>query len=705
MDTTKKQLSLPPSSGGSSGDQLHQQDQAPEGVDSAAPSPKQAQVPQQERSERETNMNKRKLSEESCPEKRRRTEAGAAIVPAEDLIEQGQSGSVTESTESALSGEGASDELDSNGTASDEAESEETPTDEAESDEAESDEAESDGAESDEAESDEAESDGAESSGAESDETESEETPTDEAESEAESDEANAEEADTDEDEPDEAEPDEVDAGEPDEADAGEAGSTSARCDGGDRCQCGTIEHWVSTGMWPKRFLAAPLSKLGITFRPLSGYSSETATSYSRGTLMAGWEEEDVLEQAGIILDDEKGGKLLSQASKEFVEEMHALKADYEDPAYSPFPLHSFTAFSFQIRPRNASRMFRDVCSMLVPSAELLYLGGQDHLEHVVEEVLTPWRPWTKPDKLPGPIPMPYLAVGISGSGFNSEEIAKLDAYSAKGRPTLFTDEMYFPFLICEALVKESRFGQTDTRAARSGSMAVNAIVQLCRALGDDEASKLSGQVLVFSVSQDYGWVTVYGHYAIIKGAKITFYRSHVDIFFLTAAPAAKNSKNTPDFVRKIYDDFYPKHLARIKEILGKMTSPKAPSTASTIASEMTRPLQLDFETKSSAQPVIIPNAPNAFASMTQDVKHAVSLIEVLVGKYRGERDWEKKSRRELMERDQKVEEKLDQERDEQIEKLQKQVSELKELMERQEEQETKGQEKLPTDGEALNRH
>ena len=61
--------------------------------------------------------------------------------------------------------------------------------------------------------------------------------------------------------------------------------------------------------------------------------------------------------------------------------------------------------------------------------------------------------------------------------------------------------------------------------------MAVNAMIQLYRVLGDDRASQLSRQILVFSVSHDKERVKVYGHYAVTEGATTTCYRYPIESF------------------------------------------------------------------------------------------------------------------------------------------------------------------------------
>jgi hypothetical protein len=108
--------------------------------------------------------------------------------------------------------------------------------------------------------------------------------------------------------------------------------------------------------------------------------------------------------------------------------------------------------------------------------------------------------------------------------------------------------------------------------------MAVNAIIQLYRVLGGDQTSKLSGQILVFSVSHTNEQIKIYGHYAIIEGAKVTFHRYRIKTFNLGPGEDIGSRKKTYDFVREVYGKFYLEHLKRIQDALAKMENPRAMS-------------------------------------------------------------------------------------------------------------------------------
>ncbi|RMZ75771.1 hypothetical protein DV738_g5282, partial [Chaetothyriales sp. CBS 135597] len=285
---------------------------------------------------------------------------------------------------------------------------------------------------------------------------------------------------------------------------------------------------------------------------------------------------EAYLAEHGIIADEVKGDLFVSEDSKELCEKM--LEAQYENPLHTQFPLSKFLLVWNRLRTRNEFRVNRDLTPLLVPSPELLFFCGHEELEHIAEEVCADF---TKAKPLAGPKPRPDLSIGIDPSAFSDEEIAKLKNHSSPERATLFTDNLYYPFLLCETKCGNQVVSRADRQNIRSSSMAVNAIIQLYQVLDDNQVSKLSGQTLVFSISHTDEQVKIYGHYAVIQGAQVTFYRHRIDSFNLGPGKNADNRKKAYDFVREVYNTFYPAHLKRIQDALKQMNDPRARASMS----------------------------------------------------------------------------------------------------------------------------
>ncbi|EXJ89914.1 hypothetical protein A1O3_02981 [Capronia epimyces CBS 606.96] len=302
--------------------------------------------------------------------------------------------------------------------------------------------------------------------------------------------------------------------------------------------------------------------------RAPSSYTSQTRTAKVPKSDTKSFETKELVRH-GIIMSGKEGKRFVSETSKELCRKM--LEVRYDDPVYTQFPLSQFGFVLESLSTRNKYRVKRDLTPLLVPSPEHLFFCGHKELEHVVEEVSAYF---TEAEPLVGPRPRPDFAVGIAEAAFTNEEIAKLESCLCPERPILFTDVMYFPFLICEVVSEDVPITKADRRCVRSSSMAVNAIIQLHRVLGDDQALKLSGQILVFSISHNDQFAVIHGHYATVEGDKVMFYRYLVRSVALASSAASSAWKETHDFVREIYAKFYPEHLGRIKNVLAQMNDP-----------------------------------------------------------------------------------------------------------------------------------
>jgi hypothetical protein len=312
-------------------------------------------------------------------------------------------------------------------------------------------------------------------------------------------------------------------------------------------------------------------------------------------------EYESVLAEHGVYMEELTGRSLVGHASWALSRAL--LQGQYDEPEYTPYPLSKFLAVWQLAQSRNEFRIYRDITPLLVPSAEILHILGHDDLAHIREEISVEW---TKANTLGGPKPKPDFAVGIARSAFSEEEITKLKNYTAFERPTFFAGNLYFPFLLCEAKCGNEAINRADRQNMHSSSIAVNAIVQLYRSVNESQASQLSGRVLVFSISHDNELVKLYGHFAIIEGGRITFYRfliARIDIAPIAVdREESRGWKRTYDFVREIYHKFYPQHLQRIRDILGEMDDPRTRSMVSNMSIE-------ESESQESSQ-FKLPNAP-----------------------------------------------------------------------------------------------
>ncbi|OQN95709.1 hypothetical protein B0A48_18457 [Cryoendolithus antarcticus] len=229
----------------------------------------------------------------------------------------------------------------------------------------------------------------------------------------------------------------------------------------------------------------------------------------------------------------------------------------------------------------NEERVRRDLTPHIVPSAELLYLlDGEHALQNVREELSGDW---TKCGLLGGKQPRPDHAYGLSLAAFTEDERVKLENFTSINNPTKFTESMYFPFLLCEAKCGKRNINDADRQNVHSASIAVNAIVQLCRAAGGGSAESLTGHILVISISHDNERVKIYGHFPIIRDGRTTFHRYYLHDYSLDGH-YGRDRNTGSNFTRAVYRDFYPLHVQRIQQAISRLPDPRTTSMVSEVS-------------------------------------------------------------------------------------------------------------------------
>ncbi|MCJ1449060.1 MAG: hypothetical protein MMC23_009579 [Stictis urceolatum] len=170
--------------------------------------------------------------------------------------------------------------------------------------------------------------------------------------------------------------------------------------------------------------------------------------------------------------------------------------------------------------------------------------------------------------------PKPDYTAGLQRKAFTKDEIQMLENYASPLRPFLFTPELSFPFLVCEAKNGDDGLNKAHRQNIYSASIAVRAIIELYKAAfgktDPDRVDELYGQVLVFTVSHNQNIAHLYGHYAVVaenSPEKLEFYRYEIALFSLSLNEG-KDRYETYNFVRNVYEEFALKHRERIKEAI-----------------------------------------------------------------------------------------------------------------------------------------
>ncbi|MCJ1449618.1 MAG: hypothetical protein MMC23_010140 [Stictis urceolatum] len=330
------------------------------------------------------------------------------------------------------------------------------------------------------------------------------------------------------------------------------------------------IAYWLVHNQWPESF-----GQEGEAMPPRSTSNSKSTSQdssnkrKSESTHRTDYLER--LEEHGIYM---KTSTQMQKASKELCTTY--LQDNREPTQWSCFPREKIPQVLERIESLSESRIQRDVMPWVVPSAENLFFSEELQEDWIGDEVQTNW---SMCQTLGGTRPKPDYTAGLRRKAFTKDEIRKLLNHSAPSQPFLFTPELSFPFLICEAKSGDEGLNKARRQNIHSASIAVNAIIELYKAAygGSDpsQVEGLYGQVLVFTVSHSHSVVYLYGHYAVPAddSKRLEFYRYEIALFSLSLDDG-RDRYRAYSFVRNIYEKFAPEHRKRIKDAAAQLELP-----------------------------------------------------------------------------------------------------------------------------------
>ena len=275
------------------------------------------------------------------------------------------------------------------------------------------------------------------------------------------------------------------------------------------------------------------------------------------------------LAKNGIYM---RASALMQRTSKDLCSSF--LEGDRTPSQYPCYPPEQIPNILERIQDLGEGRLRRDITPWVVPSAENLFFSGEITLDYIDEEIQADW---TRCATMGGTRPKPDYTAGLSRTAFTEEEIGILENYTSFERPFLFTPNLCFPFLMCEAKIGYEGLDEADRHNIHSASIAVGAIIELYKAAFGttypDRMNELNGQVLAFSVSHNNSLVYLYGHYAVLSDDSTRtpkFYRYDIAIFSFTLYDGADRYK-AYNFVRNVYEKFAPEHRKRIKDAVASL--------------------------------------------------------------------------------------------------------------------------------------
>ncbi|KAJ4327510.1 hypothetical protein N0V84_002036 [Fusarium piperis] len=271
-------------------------------------------------------------------------------------------------------------------------------------------------------------------------------------------------------------------------------------------------------------------------------------------------------------------------------------------PEESLFRDDVFESTCQKIHNRNEARVIQDITRLIVPSAESLATFGAKHLDILIESVN---EGWNNSVPLTGTRPQPEYSVGFRREAFTDDQLAKLSPFLGDfiaGDQSLFmgTYYMYFPFLTCE--VKCGELDVADRQNAHSMTLAVRAVAELFRAVKRE--GEVHREILAFSISHDHRSVRIYGHYPVVDGKNIKYYRHPLHTYDFTALDG-KEKWTSHHFTKNVYDKWMPAHFKKICSAINQLPAnldfdvPSLSETGLSQNLESHHLLQLDADTVS----------------------------------------------------------------------------------------------------------
>lgn len=354
------------------------------------------------------------------------------------------------------------------------------------------------------------------------------------------------------------------------------------------------IDHWRRSGFWPEEYFKpdnmsdnfvrphlrrkrSEAGSLASTSTPSDQRSKEDSTPYKDPR----YEKE--LELKGVFMggvSPDKEHKLESQQECQAL-----LETEQPVPENTVFQDSSYTKLHNCIHGKNEARIVQDIARLIVPSAESLYILGDESLACLSESVN---EGWNRSIAFLGTRPQPDYGVGFKLEAFTTEQGEKLAPHvgrimGSKKSYFLATPLIYFPFFTSEVKCGAGGLDVADRQNAHSMTLAVRAVVELFRQT--KRSGELDREILAFSVSHDAQNVRIWGHYPVIKhpdlyDSDVSYHQHMIESFDLRVG-RGKHRWSTYKFVTNLYKLWVPKHLIRLCSAIDGLPHPNQTSCTS----------------------------------------------------------------------------------------------------------------------------
>ncbi|KAM5451727.1 hypothetical protein MaudCBS49596_003554 [Microsporum audouinii] len=290
------------------------------------------------------------------------------------------------------------------------------------------------------------------------------------------------------------------------------------------------------------------------------------------------------LQSKGSFMEDDEDG--ISGDSKELCQ-LLLEKGHIVPPRDTVFDQVAFKSTCRRVETQSEMGVIRIIGELIVPSAECAIGLGHVAFKHLISKVNEVWdnsislnavqpplqlplHPPPPPQALPKysqfqlSRPQPDFAVGFCRRAFSDDQLRRLEPFIGDVDQSSFfmsTADTYFPFMTSEVKCRKAALDIADRQNAHSMTLAVRGVVELFRVV--KRLKELNREILGFSISHDHCSVRIYGHYPIIDGEKVTYYRHTIHKFDFTSLEG-RERWTSYNFTLNVYDRWAPSHFNRL---------------------------------------------------------------------------------------------------------------------------------------------
>lgn len=239
---------------------------------------------------------------------------------------------------------------------------------------------------------------------------------------------------------------------------------------------------------------------------------------------------------------------------------------NHDPPADARYESEVLRLTMEQLQFKNKDYVIAELGDLVCPPAKRLFAIHHGDIElHKTYKLFADHRneAWAKARQLRDgfPNPRPDYCVGFCAKAFSPDELDLLAV--VPGIPSSFVsmDDMYFPFLTCEAKSSNEPIFLAENQNAYSMMVAVSSTFKLFKAAKMEK--RVHRRVLGFSISYDNRYVVVNGYYPVFAGQRLKIYRAQICHFVIS--PKASDKWQSWHLVRNIYEVWAPEHLEHLR--------------------------------------------------------------------------------------------------------------------------------------------